>query len=140
MLFWAYDNVSKINLTNRLVLSRDGGAHFGAPIDTGILGQASNLIGWRNGEVLTIHAHREPPVGLVVRRSILSNTGLNVLETLDLFADAHLGSDSTDIRKQFGSLKFGQPSLLHMRNGEVLATCWLVENGQHVIKSFIVEI
>ncbi|WDR06189.1 sialidase family protein [Devosia rhodophyticola] len=140
VLFWAYDTVNKANLTNRLVISMDGGVGFGAAIDTGILGQAANLVALGNGELLTIHAHREAPVGLVVRRSQLVDNRLDVIETLDLFADAGLGSDTSDIRKQFGSLKFGQPSLLELRNGEVLATCWMVENGQHVIKSFIVEL
>ena len=49
-------------------------------------------------------------------------------------------SDSTNISKQFGSLKFGQPSLVRLQNDEILATCWCYENNQHIIKSFILNI
>ena len=57
-------------------------------------------------------------------------------EELDLFADASMGSNSADIRKQFGSLKFGQPSLLRLQSGEVLAVCWSFENSQYIIKGY----
>ena len=51
-----------------------------------------------------------------------------------------MGSDSTNISKQFGSLKFGQPSLVRLQNDEIFATCWCYENNQHIIKSFILNI
>ena len=136
VLFWAYDNRAGINLNNHLVLSEDGGQTFGAAVDTGIHGQASNLVALDGETLLTIHAHREQPVGLVVRRIGLSGEGITVLETLDLFANNAMASNSADIAQQFGSLKFGQPSLLPLGDGEYLAACWQVENCQHIIKGF----
>ena len=50
-----------------------------------------------------------------------------------------MSSDTTNINKQFGSLKFGQPSLVRLPNNEILATCWCYENNQHIIKSFVVS-
>src|SRR3569623_3391981 len=47
-----------------------------------------------------------------------------------------MGSNSADIRKQFGSLKFGQPSLHRLQSGEVLAVCWSFENSQYIIKGY----
>ena len=61
---------------------------------------------------------------------------MKVEEDLNLFADAAMGSDSADIKKQFGSLKFGQPSLLRLQNGEIYAACWSFEQGQYVIKGY----
>ncbi|KKC37291.1 hypothetical protein WH87_12100 [Devosia epidermidihirudinis] len=136
VLFWAYDNATGTNLNNHLVLSDNGGASFGTAIDTGIHGQASNLVPLDANSLLTIHAHREQPVGLVVRRIALGETGIAVQETLDLFSNNAMASNSADIAQQFGSLKFGQPSLLPLGGGEYLAVCWQLENSQHIIKGF----
>ena len=65
---------------------------------------------------------------------------LKFLSELDLFKNENMRSDSTNISKQFGSLKFGQPSLVRLQNDEILATCWCYENNQHIIKSFILNI
>jgi sialidase-1 len=140
VVFWAYDALNQKNLTNRIVFSNDGGKHFSAAVDTCINAQASNLMWLGGGEVLTIHSHREAPVGLKVRRVDISGGRFSILEEINLFSDDKLGSNTEDIRKQFGSLKFGQPSLLRLTNGEVLATCWAFESYQHVIKGFFLEI
>lgn len=136
VIFWAYDNAAGANLANHVVVSNDGGESLAPAIDTGIKGQASNLLALGNGKALTIHSHREAPVGLIVRRVDLSDGGFTVEEELNLFADATMGSNSADIKKQFGSLKFGQPSLLRLQNGEIFAACWGFENAQYVIKGF----
>ena len=62
--------------------------------------------------------------------------GFVVEEELDLFKDESMGSSTVDIKKQFATLKFGQPSLLKLQNGEVLAACWSFENSQYVIKGY----
>ena len=140
VVFWAYDTLNQRNLTNHIVFSNDGGKHFSPAVDTYINAQASNLMWLGGDELLTIHSHRETPVGLKVRRVDISGRRFSILEEIDLFSDDKLGSNSEDIRKQFGSLKFGQPSLLRLTNGEVLATCWAFENYQHVIKGFFLEL
>lgn len=135
VIFWAYDNAASANLSNHVAVSSDGGETFAPAIDTGIRGQASNLLSLGGGKALTIHSHREAPVGLIVRRVDLTD-GFKVEEELNLFADAAMASDSADIKKQFGSLKFGQPSLLRLQNGEIFAACWSFENSQYVIKGY----
>ena len=90
--------------------------------------------------LLTIHSHRESPSGLIIRKVNIANSKFEILTELDLFQDENMESDSTNISKQFGSLKFGQPSLIQLQNKEILATCWCYENNQHIIKTFIVNI
>jgi sialidase-1 len=136
VIFWAYDNAAGKNLNNHLVISNDGGETFEPARDTGINGQASNLLPLGGDKLLTIHAHREAPVGLVVRRVDISEGGFSVEEELDLFRNEAMASSSDDIKKQFGSLRFGQPSLLRLQSGEILAACWSFENSQHVIKGY----
>ena len=140
VVFWAYDNVSKRNLNNHIVFSKDGGKSFGKALDTGVKAQASNLMWLEQNIILTIHSHRENPSGLIIRKVNIENNKFEILNELDLFKDDTMESDSTNINKQFGSLKFGQPSLVQLQNKEILATCWCYENNQHIIKTFIVDI
>jgi sialidase-1 len=136
VIMWAYDNEAGANLTNRVAISGDGGESFAASIDTGVRGQASNIMALDGDRVLTIHAHREAPVGLVVRRVNLAGNAFQIEEELNLLQSDDMASNSADIRKQFASLKFGQPSLLALQDGNILAACWSFENSQHVIKGY----
>lgn len=135
VIMWAYDNSQSANLDNKLALSDDGGETFRV-IETGIHGQASNLLALGGNKLLTIHAHREAPIGLVVRRVDLTDDRFTVEEELDLLRDGQTASETADIRKQFASLKFGQPSLMKLASGDILAACWSFENSQYVIKGY----
>lgn len=140
VLFWAYDNKNQRNLNNHIVFSKDGGRTFGLAADTGVRAQASNLI-WLGGDrILTIHAHREDPVGLWVREVDVAGGTFEIRREINLMSGKEMGSETSDIRQQFGSLKFGQPSLLRLSNGQVLAACWAFENSQHVIKGFYLDL
>lgn len=139
VIAWAYDNASSANRDNIFALSEDGGATF-RTIETGVHGQASNVM-WLGGDrLLTIHAHREAPIGLMVRRVDLSGGTFAIEEELDLLGKADMASETADIRKQFASLKFGQPSLLRLQSGDILAACWSFENSQYVIKGYRLQL
>lgn len=140
VLFWAYDAKNKRNLTNHIVYSSDGGATFEPAVDTKVRAQASNLMWLGNNRILTIHAHREAPVGLWARVVNVSGGGFAIEEEISLFSDDDMASETKDIRKQFASLKFGQPSVIRLRNGQILAACWAFENCQHVIKGYFIEL
>jgi BNR repeat protein len=140
VLFWAYDAKNKRNLTNRLAFSRDGGQTFGPAVDTKVHGQASNLMWLGNDRLLTIHAHRESPVGLWVREVDTAGGGFRIVRELNLFEDDAMGSETKDIRAQFASLKFGQPSLVRLPDKRILGACWAVENCQHIIKGYFLEL
>ncbi|NDV00250.1 sialidase family protein [Pseudoroseicyclus tamaricis] len=142
VLFWAYDTAADRNLDNHLVLSEDGGQSFGPALATGIMGQASNLMPLNltppgESEILTIHCHRAPPVSLTLRR--LALTG-EVREEADIFTAEAMGAATGNISAQFGSLKFGQPSLTRLSQTEALAAWWQVEDCQHVIKGARIEL
>ena len=139
VIAWAYDNGSGANRDNILALSDDGGESF-RTIETGVHGQASYVLPLGGDKLLTIHAHREAPIGLVVRRVDLGGDRFTIEEELDLLGGADMASDSADIRKQFASLKFGQPSLLRLAGGDVLAACWSFENSQYVIKGYRLQL
>ena len=48
VIFWAYDNKNKKNLSNHVVISDDAGKTFNTVIDTKIRGQASNVIFYKD--------------------------------------------------------------------------------------------
>ncbi|MBK8086324.1 MAG: exo-alpha-sialidase [Devosia sp.] len=135
-LWWAYDHTREVNLDNHIAFSSDGGARFGPAIGTGVKGQSSSLIHLEGETLLTIHTHREEPAGLIVRRVDVAGDGFRIEEELELFADPTMASTTIDMKQQFGNLKFGQPSLLRLRNGDLLAYCWSFENHQYIIKGF----
>jgi len=136
VLFWAYDTARQLNLDNHMVVSNDGGNSFAPAIATGIRGQASNLMALGSNRVLSIHCHREDPVSLTVRTLVLNDNSVTVESESALFETGSMASKTDDIAQQFGSLKFGQPSLLRLSDTNVIAACWRVEKGQHVITGY----
>ena len=42
--------------------------------------------------------------------------------------------DGQSMAEMFGSIRFGQPSLLRLSNGEFLASHWSIEDGQGKIR------
>jgi hypothetical protein len=108
---------------------------WSAPIDTGVWGQASNLIHWADDILLTIHCQREgEEIGLYVRMVDLSNDQWRVVEEAKIWGNAppmKVAAYST----MGQNLKFGQASLLRLDNDEVLATHWAIEDGQGRIRT-----
>jgi sialidase-1 len=139
-MWWAYDHVTEKNLSNHIAFSSDNGATFGRAVDTGVRGQSSSLIHLEGEKLLTIHTHRENDAALIVRRVDVTGDTFRIEEELSLFADTAMGSTTADMKKQFGDLKFGQPTVMKLKGGGALAYCWAFENHQYVIKSFRIEL
>jgi len=135
-LVWAYDQAADQHHANHVVVSHDNGATWSAPANTGVMGQASNLT-WLGGDrLLTIHAHRGDEVGIFVRIVDFTQDQWRVLAEEVIYgggvpAQTRAGQSAAQM---FKSLRFGQPSLLHLGEGEFLATHWCVEDGQGKIR------
>lgn len=139
-IFWAFDVVKQQHLPNQVTVSHDGGRSWFPAIDTGHMGQASNLM-WLGGEkLLSIHAHRAGEVGLYVRLVDFSNDRWRVEEETVIWGRAPSQNTASDIMQQFANLKFGQPSLVSLDNGHILAVHWCVEDGLYVIKTHLLHV
>jgi len=128
-IVWAHDTSTGTNLPNQITVSNDCGQTWSAPIDTGILGQASSLIPLEGDYLLTIHAQREGKVGLYVRVVKLSGNKLDILREKNIWDKAssvNIGSYSD----MSNSLRFGQPSLTKLSDNEFLAVHWAILDGQ----------
>ncbi len=133
---WAFDYRTEKSHTNHVVVSRDDGRKWSAPIDTGHMAQASSLLWLGDDLLLSIHAHREGEVGLVVRLVDFRHDRWNV--TAERVIYGGVGQTSGTGRgmiETFSSLRFGQPSLVRLMNGDVLATHWCIEDGQGKIRT-----
>ena len=141
-MVWAYDHTRSENMPNHVVVSHDGGRTWAPPVNTGHMGQASNLI-WLGGDLLlTIHAHRGDAAGIYVRLVDFSRDEWKVRAEAVIYG---AGAPSQtqggqQMAEMFKSLRFGQPSLLELQDGEFpatqfLATHWCIENGQGKIRT-----
>ena len=136
VLVWAYDQATDRHYANHVVVSEDGGRTWSEPIDTGVMGQASNLTWLGDDCLLTIHAHRGVEIGICVRIVNFSRNNWRVLTERVIYgkdADAQTRQGQTSA-EMFKSLRFGQPSLLPLGDGEFLAAHWCVEEGQGKIR------
>jgi sialidase-1 len=135
-ILWAYDVKTKKHLPNHVVVSHDDGRTWGEPINTGIMGQASNLYWLEGNLLLSIHAHRAENPGLFVRLVDFTDDKWKLLKENAIWG-AGVGRQTRQgqsMYRMFSSLRFGQPALLRLRTGALVATHWSVENCQGRIK------
>ena len=137
ILTWAFDCRTDTHLPNCVFVSHDEGRTWSQPIGTGHMGQASSLISLVGDLLLTIHAHRGENPGLVVRLIDFERDVWRPLAEETIYGgrtgpQTRIGQD---MAQMFHSLRFGQPSLLKLAAGEILATHWCVEDGQGKIRT-----
>ena len=130
VMIWMFDEKAGTSRTNHVVVSHDAGVTWSDTIDTGIPAQASNLMYLGGDRLMTIHCHRsEEPIGLFVRVVDLANDSWKVLDETCIWSRAG-AADITSLESMGTALRFGQPSLLRLANGDILATHWSIEDGQ----------
>ena len=125
VVFWAFDLEAQKHLPNRLAVSDDGGASWRL-VDTGLPGQAANLLIAPDGDALqVIYAKREgDEPGVYCARGVLRGTGFEVSRTDRLYDVTGGANAKGQITTQFYNLKFGQPSLTRLADGTALLLFW----------------
>lgn len=134
-IVWAFDLDANKHLPNHITVSHDYGYTWSEPIDVGHTAQASNLMWLGDEQLLTIHAHRAEDVGLYVRLIDFKNDKWKMVEEKVIWGKASTQDITKDMMEQFTKLQFGQPSLLRLHNGEILATHWCIEDCLSKIKT-----
>ncbi len=137
-LVWAYDYRTDRHLANHYVVSHDDGRTWSDPAPTPHMGQSPNLL-WLGGErLLTIHSHRGAgPPGIYVRLVDFSNDQWRLLAETVIYGNASRGQshEGQAMADMFKSFRFGQPSVLKLPDGDILASHWCIEDGQGRIRS-----
>jgi sialidase-1 len=136
-IVWAYDSVAEKHLPNHVVVSHDDGHTWSAPIDTGHMGQASNLLWLGDDLLLTIHAHRASDPGIYVRLVDFAGDRWRPLAETVIYGTQHRQQtrEGQAMADMFKSLRFGQPSVLRLASGDFLAAHWSIEEGQGRIRA-----
>ncbi len=137
-LVWAYDYATDAHLPNHFVVSHDDGHTWSQPYPTPHAGQASNLLWLGDDLLLTIHSHRGTrDTGIYVRVVDFSRDEWKPLTEIVIYG-ANAGGqtrEGQEMAEMFRSLRFGQPSLLKLDDGEILASHWCIEDGQGRIRA-----
>ena len=124
IMIWCLDEAAGKSLNNHVVFSDDDGRNWSRPIDTGIGGQASNLLPLDDGTLLAVHCIREgDDTGLLLDRAEIVDDTWKVLQRAKIWT----GLSSYRIRSldDMGeNLKFGQPLILRLACGDYLAVHW----------------
>ena len=135
-IVWAYNMQESKHYTNHVTVSHDNGYTWSEPINTGHMGQSSNLMWVKEEMLMTIHSHRAGKnVGLYVRLIDFTEDVWNMLDEKVIWGNVIAQDGHESIADQIAGLQFGQPSLLPLNNGEILAYHWGKENGQANIKA-----
>lgn len=137
VIVWVYDAASDRHLPNHVTVSSDNGRTWLPLVDIGHMAQASSVCALRGNLLLSIHAHRGVDPGIYVRLVDFAGNRWTVVDEA-LIWGRELGQQTgpgQSMAQMFGSLRFGQPSLLRLSNGEWLATHWSIEDGQGRIRA-----
>jgi sialidase-1 len=137
VIIWAYDDHNRVHLANQVTVSHDNGHTWSPLIDTGHMGQSSNLLYLGGEYLLSIHAHRGQNPGIYVRVVDFSNDEWKPIGEALIWGRA-LGQQTRDgqaMSQMFNSLRFGQPAITRLRNGELFASHWSIEEGQGKIRA-----
>ena len=129
---WAYDTAFGRDHANQVSVSHDAGYTWSEPIDTGHMAQSSGLLALDGQRVMSIHCHRGQEVGLFVRVVDLSDDRWNVITESCIWGAQAGGQvpDSQTFETMIRKIRFGQPSLVQLDNGEILAAHWAIIEGQ----------
>lgn len=127
-IVWAYDHPRATNHPNHVVVSHDNGYTWSQPMNIGTHAESSNIMWLGDDLLLAIQCQRTGDVGLFVRLVDFSNDIWRVASETRIWGGVK--AHATDsFARQAATMKFGQPSLLRLPNGDVLATHWCVEDG-----------
>lgn len=120
-------------LENHYTLSYDNGVTWTKPQPTGILGQASSVCALGGEKLLALHAVRRDTdkPGIYACVVDLSEGKWNIVEKEIIWQPSVPMVKDTKMAEIFSFLKFGQPSAIKLKNGNLLMTHWYAEQGQY---------
>ena len=128
-IVWAYDHIRAKNYPNHITVSHDNGCTWSEPVDVGTPAESSNIMWLGDDMLLAIQCQRTGDIGLFVRVVDFSNDVWRVVSETKIWGGVR-AHDTESFARQCITMKFGQPSLLRLTDGDILATHWCVEDGQ----------
>ncbi len=130
---WNEDTQTGERLANHYTVSYDKGKTWSKPESTGIKGQASSLCALGGEKFLALHAVRRdtdrPGVyGYIVD---FSKGKWDIEEETLLWEPNTPVIKAAHMAEIFAFLKFGQPSAIKLKDGDLMMSHWFAEDGQY---------
>lgn len=127
------EDVSGERFNNHITISTDNGKTFSKPIDTGIRGQSTGIVALDGNKILTMHALRrdtdEPGVYACIGEII---DGKYTLLSKELVWKPNVPMTRiNNFAEIFAFIKFGQPGVIRLKDGSIMLSLWLCEEGQY---------
>lgn len=133
VISWNEDLSGGNLLENHFALSTDNGKTFTLPRSTGVRGQASSVCALGGERILALHSMRRDTdrPGLLASEIDLSGDRWDVVDrryVWEIGAPIERDVASAEI---FAYLKFGQPSAVRLKNGDIMMVHWATTTGIH---------
>lgn len=128
------ENFTEGRMPNHVTYSTDNGKSFSAPVNTGIMGQASSVTalgGEKFAAVISRRRDTEEP-GIYVYIVDFSAKTWYVTDEAKLWGP-EIMTRAGGMAEIFAFLKFGQPSLLAAKDGKKYLVFWYAKEGQYSI-------
>ena len=136
---WAYDRETRTTRPTPYAVSKDGRS-FSAPKSTQLFGQTAKLLSLGDDRFVCVYRRDDKP-GLWIQLARLSgDEWVNLEEKLLWQGVADSSHSGRSISDELSSLRFGFPSLIRLKNGEVMVVFWCEEKGTHNIRWFRLSI
>ena len=122
-MIWCLDETIGKSLNNQVVYSDDNGDSWSLPLDTQMAAQASNLFALPDNTLLAVHCVREGDCGVYLNHAEIVNGSYQLRESVKIWnaaATINIGS----LADMGEGLKFGQPSILDLGDGEFMLIHW----------------
>lgn len=133
VIFWAYDLKNSKNLNNHIVFSDDNGKTWSKAFDTGLAGQAANLLTYQE-RLFAVQARREGEnPGVFINEIFRTSDGITTGDDILIWTAADCVGKNEEINQQFVSLKFGQPSVM-IDGDRLLFVFWSAASGSYRIE------
>ncbi len=130
---WNEDLITGERYDNHYTYSCDNGKSWSRPFPTGIRGQASSVCSLGDNRLLALHSIRRDTDHPGILGCIVDFSGhkWKIVEKQYLWEPSAPLQKNSKLADIFSYVKFGQPSAIVLRDGDIMMSFWYAEDGQY---------
>lgn len=130
---WNENTATGERLENHYTVSYDDGKSWSKPVSTGIMGQASSVCALGGERLLALHSVRRDTdkPGIYACIVDFSEHKWDIIEKKLVWEPDFAMVKDKKMADIFSFLKFGQPSAILLKDGNILMSHWYAKEGQY---------